>query len=205
MASGRRLKLALILLVLVASALALLTWTQVWIDARVLSATGSATQRLEVSGTNAAPALTALALAGLALAGALTIAGRLIRTILGLLEVLLGASIVIAALQALTDPAAASASAITAATGIAGSESVELGLRAATLTAWPFLALVSGVLMAIAGVLIVVTAGRWPGATSRYQAVRMQPADGSETDGGDATSRAVDSWDDLSRGGDPTA
>ncbi len=206
--TGRRLKLVVILLVLAASALALLAWTQVWITADVLQP-GSAAKTLAVTGSTAAPGLTALALAGVALAGALTIAGPVIRVVLGLLEILLGFSVGLAAALALGDPAGASAALITAATGIAGKESVTDGVVASVSTPWPYLALVAGVTMAAAGLLILVTARRWPGPGSRYQTVRFAAADASgarATDAsGDPSSDAVDDWDGLTRGEDPTA
>jgi uncharacterized membrane protein (TIGR02234 family) len=209
---GRRLKLSLILLVLAASGLALLSWTGVWVHARLLTGTSGATaQNLDVPGSSAAPALTALALAGLALAGALTIAGPAIRAVLGVLQVLLGGCVAWTAVIAIGDPAAASASTVTAATGVAGEKSVLAGLEGAALTAWPFVALAAGIVMALAGVAILATMRSWPAATSRYQAARFAPAQGSEAPGEDrgatgqaAGSRAVDTWDDLSRGGDPT-
>ncbi len=247
MRSGKRLKLTLILLVLAASAVALLAWSRVWIEATVVTgAPGDGNLVLEVSGANAAPALTALALAGVALAGALTIAGPVIRFVLGVLEVLLGGCVALAAFLAVSDPASASASVVTAATGIAGEESILDGIAGTALTVWPIVAIGAGIAMAFAGVAILLTGSSWPQSTSRYQAVRLEPADtdadtGAGTDaeaavgalgiapaeddskGGtparagsarsgaavadtpaDANSRAVDSWDDLSRGSDPT-
>lgn len=222
MASARRLKLGHILSVLAASGLALLAWTQVWVNATV-GQTGAARQTLEVSGATAAPGVTALALAGLALAGALSIAGPVIRVVLGVLEVLLGFSVSLSAFLAITDPAAASAGAVTDATGISGADSVVDAVTEASVTLWPFVALLAGVLMAGAGVGVLVTARRWPGPTSRYQAVRFEAVDPSgatgatgpfgATDAGghdaadvSAPERdAVDDWDGLSRGEDPTA
>jgi uncharacterized membrane protein (TIGR02234 family) len=173
--TARRIKLTLIVTVLVASALVLLAWTQTWVQARVAGEGGVARQ-LEVTGSQAAPALTALALAGLALAGALSIAGVVIRVVLGILEALLGVSVFLASLSAVTDPAAASASAVTAVTGITGTESVRASLVGTTLGGWPYLALAAACLMVLAGLGVVITARRWPGPTARYQAVRLAPA-----------------------------
>ncbi|TFC15412.1 hypothetical protein E3O19_09935 [Cryobacterium algoritolerans] len=205
--TARRLKLAVILLVLATSGLALLAWSQVWITADALQP-GAAPKTLEVTGSTAAPGLTALALAGVALAGALTIAGPVIRVVLGLLEILLGFSVGLAAALALGDPARASAALVTAATGIAGKESVTDGVVASVSTPWPYLALVAGFAMAAAGALILVTARRWPGTGSRYQAVRFEAADAAAHSSGtsnDPSSDAVDDWDGLTRGEDPTA
>ena len=214
MVSARRVKLGHILVVLLASGLALLAWTQVWVNATV-GQSGSARQSLEVSGSTAAPGVTALALAGLALAGALSIAGPVIRVVLGVLATLLGLSVFLSAYLAIAAPAAASAGAVTDATGISGVDSVVDAVVSASVTPWPFVALLAGVVMAVAGVGVLVTARRWPGATSRYQAVRFETAGAAEAGATDADARdpdgpsapvrdAVDDWDGLSRGEDPT-
>ena len=209
--TGRTLKLRLVLLVIAASGLALLAWSQVWIDVSVVQ--GSSTVDLPISGSTAAGALSALALAGIALAGALTIAGPVIRMVLGVLEVLLGFSVSLGAGLAIGNPAAASAAAITKATGIAGNASIQDGVTAAALTPWAFAGFAAGVIMAVAGVGILVTSPRWPGATSRYQAVRFEQADGtpgiqttaaSGPAGTDEREDAVITWDGLTRGDDPT-
>ena len=214
--SPRRLKLILILTFLGASALALLAWTQVWVHAEV-GLPDAGTQVLQIDGAIAAPALTALAFCGFALAGALTIAGRLIRIVLGALEVLLGVSVFLAAFLAVDDPSRASAAAVTAATGIAGHESIQLSVLGTVVTPWPYVAMAAAVLMAATGVMVILTSARWPGPTRKYQAVRFESvasADGSVPAApfvGDsppaptAASDSVGDWDDLSRGEDPTA
>lgn len=202
MQNGRRIKLALIVVVLLGSALTLLAWTQVWGYVEV-SLAGSVQERIEVTGATAAPALTALALAGFALAGALTIAGRFIRIILGLLEILLGVSVVLSAFIAVSNPAAASAAAVTAATGIAGTDSILNSVVDEVTTVWPFVALAAAAVMVVAGIAILVTAKRWPGATTRYKSTRFEPT-GSTNTGVEGASDAIGDWDDLSRGQDPT-
>jgi len=209
--TGRTLKLRLVLLVIAASGLALLAWSQVWIDVSVVQ--GSSTVDLPISGSTAAGALSALALAGIALAGALTIAGPVIRVVLGVLEVLLGFSVSLGAGLAIGKPAAASAAAITKATGIAGNASIQDGVTAAALTPWAFAGFAAGVVMVAAGIGILVTGPRWPGTTSRYQAVRFESADGAHgapgaaagtPAGADDREDAVITWDGLTRGDDPT-
>jgi uncharacterized membrane protein (TIGR02234 family) len=230
---ARRFKVRFVVLVIGASALALVAWSQPWVAVSVAQGDAAVTE-LSITGSTAAPALSALALAGVALAGALAIAGPVIRVVLGLLEVLLGFSVGLASTLAIIDPAAASAAAITKATGIAGTESVLGGVTGAVLTPWPFLALGAGVAMAAAGVGILATGRRWPGAVSRYQAVRFEdvrvegddgnavpgtgetatpgsrptdavgPAGGVDA-GNDARDDAVITWDGLTRGDDPTA
>ena len=217
--SARRLKLVLILTILGASSLAMLAWTQVWVQAEV-GLPDAGTQVLQIDGAVAAPALTALALSGFALAAALTIAGRLIRVVLGALEVLLGFSVFLAAFLAVRDPADASAAAVTAATGIAGHESIQSSVLGTVIPPWPYIAMGAAVIMAAAGVAVILTSARWPGPTRKYQAVRFEPVaspDGSvpaSTRSGrapagsteePAPSDSVGDWDDLSRGDDPTA
>jgi uncharacterized membrane protein (TIGR02234 family) len=206
----RRLKLVLILLILGSSSLALLAWTQVWVKAEV-GLPDAGTQVLQIDGAIAAPALTALALSGFALAAALTIAGRLIRIVLGALQVLLGFSVFLAAFLAVQDPSQASAAAVTAATGIAGHESIQLSVLDTVIAPWPFVAMGAAVIMAAAGVAVIVTSGRWPGPTRKYQAVQFEAVaspDGAQLQAAPtepATSDSVGDWDDLSRGDDPTA
>ena len=199
----RRIKPVLVLAVIAASGLALLAWTQVWVTVR-LAEDGTTQQVLDVTGDIAAPGLTALALAGLALAGALTIAGVVIRIILGLLEALLGVSVILSAVLAVVDPVGASAAAVTAATGVAGADSTRAAVSDATVTFWPFLALAAGVLMLLAGLSVCLTARRWPGPTKRYDATRFEPVTDAAT-GATRPRDAVDDWDGLTSGDDPTA
>ena len=187
----KRLKLSAIFLGIVLSALTLLAWTQVWFVVRL--ETG---QTLSVAGDVAAPALTALALSGLALAGALAIAGVVFRVILGVLQAAIGGLVVTSAAIALSDPIEASSRAITAATGVSGAVSVGDLVSAVSATPWPLLALLFGVLLILLGVSIVVTARAWPASSRKYQAVRLEEADGEHSAAGD--------WDALSDGRDPT-
>lgn len=235
---GRRLKLLTILVVLVASGLTFLAWSQSWGSLTLVAGTNTEST-LDVPGSAAAPALSALSLAGLALAGALAIAGPLIRIVLGALEVLLGASVLWSAIGAITDPVGAGASVVTTSTGVAGTASIRELVTPSSTSIWPTLTVLFGAVMVLAGVLIVATVRRWPSASRRYQAVTFEGADGRQSndpadffdeqpsgdDAPDAASAAetetetaddpegaatlardtaVDNWDDLSRGNDPT-
>jgi hypothetical protein len=221
---GRRLKLITILGVLLLSALTVLAWSQSWGSLVLIG--GDADVTLDVPGSVAAPALSALGLAGIALAGALAIAGPIIRIVLGVLEVLLGASVLGSAIGALADPVAAGASVVTTSTGVAGTASIRELATAGGASPWPAAAVVLGALMVLAGLLVIVTVRRWPNAGRKYQAVTFEAADGrrgsdpsaffdevdaDESAGAapvpDATTRrdaAVDNWDELTRGSDPT-
>ena len=80
------------------AALALLAWSQTWFElgSRIAAAQGAG-EPIAVAGSVASPALAALGLAGLALVAALAIAGPGIRIVLGVLEVVLGGCVLLAA------------------------------------------------------------------------------------------------------------
>ncbi|MEF2979184.1 Trp biosynthesis-associated membrane protein [Subtercola sp. YIM 133946] len=234
---ARRLKSMTIFAVVIWSALVFLAWSQPWFT---LTAQGRAGDSISVTvqGAVAAPALSALALAGLALAAALAIAGIVVRLVLGILEFVLGASILASAVGALANPVLAGQSAVTTATGVAGSSSIQSIATSAGSSLWPFLAIVAGALMALTGILIVVTLKRWPVSGRKYQPVQFAAEDGrvagnpvdlidsgdeppadevagarsadaapeavSNVDDETENTAAVDSWDSLSRGQDPT-
>lgn len=193
---GKRPKYLLILASLLLSGLALIAWTQTWLTVELQA--GAPTTSVAVDGAVAAPALAALALAGLALSAALAIAGLLFRILLGVLDILLGGCIALSAVLVLRSPVAASEAAVTDVTGIAGADSIAGLVAATSLTPWPGIALATGILLALVGVGIVITAKRWPSSSRKYSAVRLEPVDG------DAMPDSVDSWDDLTRGDDPT-
>jgi uncharacterized membrane protein (TIGR02234 family) len=197
-----RMKLPAIVGILAGSGLALLAWSQTWFAVHLVdgAAAGGATT-LEVGGAVASPAVAALALAGLALAGALAIAGPLIRIVLGLLATLLGGCLVLAASVSLADPVAAVSAAIAGATGVAGAQPTAELVDSVEQTAWPSTAIAAGVVVALAGLLVVVTGRTWP-TSRRYGGGVRLTADGSR--GAAPSDRAVDDWDGLSRGDDPT-
>ena len=231
--SGSRLKSLTLLVALVGAGLALLSWSQTWFELRISDpVTQGGGDPIEVGGGIASPALAALGLAGLALVAALAIAGPFIRVLLAVIQVLLGGSIVLASAIALGDPVKAVAPAVTDATGVAGSEPTAALVASVDPTAWPWVAVAGGVLVVLAGLATLVTGGRWPGSSRRYSTTRLAEADAGggagagavagvddtdevaasdaehalpETDARRrASDRAVDAWDELSRGDDPT-
>jgi len=193
--TARRLKLTTILLGIVLAGLALLSWTQDWFHVVVASPQGGDLP-LDVAGDVAGAPLSALALASLALFGALTIAGRVFRVVLGLLQVVLGASVVLTTATAVADPVRASGSAVTTATGVDGTDSIRAIVSSVEPTAWPWLGLVAGVLAAVLGLATVLLSGAWPEATRKYSATRLVSAD--------PTADPAAAWDSLSGGDDPT-
>ena len=170
---------------------ALIASTQVWFGVTLVDGT-----TLDVDGQVAAPALSALALTSLVLLGALSIAGRVFRVILGTLELLIAIGVMFSGITAAGNPVSVSAPAISTATGVAGSTSVAELVDTIDGGVWPWLVVVCGALMFIAGVVILVASRRWPLSSRKYQAVRLEPADAERT--------SVDDWDSLSGGNDPT-
>lgn len=188
--TGRRVKLILVLAGIALSGLQFLAWTQEWFTLTIDD--GS---RLAVTGDVAAPAISTLALTNLVLIGALSIAGPVFRVILGILQSLLGVTVLLSGVIALGNPAVAGAGAVTGATGISGSQSVETLVTAVALTAWPYVATVAGALLIAVGAAVVITGRSWPGSARKYSAVRTEP---------EAGGTRVDDWDALSAGDDPT-
>ena len=186
-----RIRLLLILAGVALGGLTLLSWTQPWF---ALTLEGG--QRLSVDGQAAAPGLSALGLACLALAGALTIAGRVLRIALGVVETLIGVAVVFTAVSAITAPVTASASTITAATAVSGSESIAAIVVSIAASGWPWLAVAAGALIAAAGLAVIVLSSRWPGPTRKYESTEAPAADDTTT--------PLDAWDSLSGGSDPT-
>jgi uncharacterized membrane protein (TIGR02234 family) len=248
-AENRRVKYLTLLALVVGSGLGLLSATQTWFVIGVTDVADHA-GTVTVAGSAAAPALTALSLAGLALTAALAIAGPAFRVVLSILGVLLGVSIVYSAVSVLGDPLRAAGGAITAATGVAGENSLRKLVESTTTEFWPWLAVIGGVLVALAAIAAIVFVRAWPGPSRRYQARFAgedgrsaeaavaelagddpdDPDDPDERDdaapaadrGDDQEARAaaegdtpdaptsldrdtaIDSWDELSRGDDPT-
>jgi len=237
-------KLPAILLSIAGGGLALLAWSQPWFELVLTAGAGTGGDAaIAVPGQIASPAVAALGLAALALGGALAIAGRGIRMVLGVLGVVLGGCVLLAAGVTLGNPVAAVGPVVTDATGVAGARPTAELVASVDATAWPVIALVSGALIVAAGVLVLATGLAWPASSRRYRDARrpsfedtadaaagdasaldasgLDATDAAGASGGDAapgsaeasggpqrpptsSDRAIDDWDDLTRGDDPT-
>jgi uncharacterized membrane protein (TIGR02234 family) len=201
-----------VLLLLAAGALLLIAATQTWF---VVVLRESPDTPLDVSGSAAMPVLAPLALAALALAAATSIAGRFLSYAAAVLAVLLGVALTMLLwAPAIGDTAAAIAPTVTGATGIAGAEPVAALVRRVDTTAWPIIALVLSVLVVLVGVFASLTAHTWRRTGRRYRtdSAGARLGAGARADGAGASDAgtpaapldAIDSWDDLSHGSDPT-
>lgn len=194
----QRARMLSVLAVVLAGAIGIISSTQTWLSVTLLD--GSA-DTLPVPGADAVSVLAPMSLAALALGAALSIVGPVLRYVFGALALVIGATLtVLTARIVLNAPTDAAASSITEATGISGAESVAQLVDTVVVTAWPIVALVGWIVLAAAGVFILATAHRWTKSGRRYR---------TESDGANASESrphdAIDSWDDLSRGADPTS
>ncbi|MCB1274559.1 MAG: Trp biosynthesis-associated membrane protein [Leucobacter sp.] len=191
-------KALLVGLIALAGVAALAAATQVWVEVGLVD--GAAAQsRLAVTGQRLNQSLSPVSLALLASALVLTIAGPVLRRVLGVLAVLCGGGIAFVGISVLADPHLEPSSAIAEVTGIVGSAQSEL-VDSVAVTAWPSAAVAAGLIAAIAGIIVLIVAGTWPGAGRRYET--QGPREARETDGGEPD--RISDWDALSDGGDPT-
>lgn len=184
---------------LIAGAVGVVSATQTWLTVEVTSAHGI----LDIAGAAALPVLSPLSLATLALGLALAIVGPVLRYVFGALAAIIAIVLGIATGQVLTAPTTAHvASEVTSTTGITGDAGVAELVAGIGLTAWPAVALAAWVILLAAGVTTLVTGRSWRTTGRRYRtdahAEAHAPAASRPHD-------AIDDWDDLSRGSDPTA
>lgn len=203
-----RMKLPAIAATVVGAALAVLSWSQTWFLLELTDATAQgAGEPIPVAGGIASPALAALGLAGLALAAALAIAGPAIRIVLGVLEMVLGGCVLLAAWLTLRDPVSAVSPAVTDATGVSGAGPTAELVASADATSWSAAAIIGGGLLVASGIVVLATGTRWPASPRRYRAARLASAEEPVSKAAReraASDRAIDDWDELSRGDDPT-
>nr|WP_276512037.1 Trp biosynthesis-associated membrane protein [Microbacterium thalassium] len=189
-----------VLAILAAGAVGVMSSTQVWLD--VVLADG-ASEPLTVSGADAVAVLTPLSLAALALGAALSVVGLVLRYAFGVITLAIAATLLVLTWRVAADqPVDAVTSAVTAATGITGAAAIADLVVSITATPWPAVALAAWVVLAAAGVFVLATARRWGIGDRRYRtdAAPAAPAGGAASRPHDA----IDSWDELSRGEDPT-
>ena len=199
----RRARLLAVLTTLAVGAVGVISSTQTWL---VVTLDDGGRHEIVVAGAAAVPVLTPLSLAVLALGAALSIVGLVLRYAFGVLTVAIAATLgLLSAQVAFAAPVSAVASTVTAATGITGAEAVDALVATVTATPWPAITLAASVILLAAGLLILVTARRWGRSGRRYESDAASAADPDAEAAASRPHDAVDSWDDLSRGTDPTA
>ncbi|WP_394289229.1 Trp biosynthesis-associated membrane protein [Microbacterium sp.] len=191
-----RLRTVAVLAILAGGAVGIIGSTQTWLDVALRD---GAQLSVVVPGASSLTVLAPLSLAALALGLALTIVGRALRYVFGVLALGLGIGLGTGSARvALTTPVDAVMSTVTEATGISGLGPVGDIVRTITATPWPAVTAAASLLIVAGGVLTLATAHRWPGSGRKYR------QDGPTGASSSRPHDAIDSWDDLSRGADPT-
>lgn len=179
-----------VMLVLLGALLMLISSVLTWVHATGLGDT-AALDSYDLNGSEVAAIAQAMGLVGAAAAIAASLARLVMGRIIAVLLVVAGIVGVVASINVLIDPAAASLSAlaeITGTTEIAGNYAPGLGL---------WVCLIGGLLVLVSAAGMLIFSHRWPqGARNR----RYQP--GAAVDSEDLDE--FDLWDGLSQGEDPT-
>jgi uncharacterized membrane protein (TIGR02234 family) len=162
---------------------------------------------VHASGSNITSLPYALGLAGLAGAVALFAVRRIGRYLVGL--VLLGAGLGTVAAVATNLGHLDSTQLARVAEQTLGASGAQLSN--VTNTAWPYVTILGGALVAAAGALTLVRGRTWTGLSNRYEVASKStgqgahPAAGSAQPlDGDAEPSSRDLWDSINRGADPT-
>ncbi|WP_299086697.1 Trp biosynthesis-associated membrane protein [uncultured Microbacterium sp.] len=192
----RRERVWAVLAIVAGGAIAIISSTQTWMDVTLRA---GATEPIPVPGAAAVTLLAPLSLAALALGLAMTVVGRALRYAFGGTAVFIGVALCVQALRVgFALPIDAIAATVTTTTGLTGNDAVAGLVISITATIWPYLTGIAGIVIALGGFLTLATGHRWASGGRRYQV----------TGGSAPASRphdAIDSWDDLSRGDDPTS
>lgn len=184
-------KASLILLAVLAALAIFGTTTQTWIHVSI--GQGEVAQSdLNIPGNTAAVAVSALALVALAGALATSIAGKIARIVTSMIMFLSAVGIAAVVLGVLANPVGAAAAEVGAATGIEGPATN------ATTTVFPVLAIVAALVLAVVSLLVLIFGRSW-NVRTKYDAATQAPVGGPSEPVDE-----IDSWDQLSRGEDPT-
>jgi uncharacterized membrane protein (TIGR02234 family) len=190
-AAPRRSRKATVVLATLVAALAVFACSAAtWVSATVQTTLQPVT--VDVAGSDAAPAVTALGLVAAAGALAVAISGRVLRAVVAVVVVLAGLGAFAASVSVLLDPAGAATTVVGETTGMinAGGEFAR--------TAWPWVAAAASLLVAACGAWALVAGRSWT-AARRYE-TSGAPGPGESRRGDE-----IDSWDALTEGRDPTA
>lgn len=180
---------------LLGGAAGIISSTQTWLTVQ----RADAGAEILVPGASALPLLAPLSLAVLALGAALAIVGPVLRLVFGVLAAAAALFLGWTTLQVLiAAPIGTVAPTVTETTGLAGDTALHDVVAGIAPSVWPAIALAGWLVLLGASIVTVLTWRGWKRGGRRYR-----------TDAGPASQRSgpvdpVDSWDDLSRGTDPT-
>ncbi|WP_394160627.1 Trp biosynthesis-associated membrane protein [Galactobacter valiniphilus] len=180
-----------VLLSLAGGLVSLLGVTRTWITVPPPN-TGVQLSAVAVSGTEAASAVMALTVVGIACAVAVTISGPVARYIVAVVQALVGAAIVGFVVPVLADPATAASAKVGEAYGLANVDTTY------TVSVWPWVSVVGGVLLVLGAVALALGSRGWRNG-HRYERTSSGRAVVTE-----ATMDDIDRWDAFTEGSDPT-
>ena len=172
--------------------LAFLASLPTWVHAEASSALQEVP--VDVPGTEAAPAVTALSLAALAAVLALRISGKVLRIVVCVVIAAAGLGMGAAVVTVLMDPALASQTSVSEATSMTGAQG------SYAVTVWPWLCLVLAAATVVTGVWLMLTSRHWRTNSRRFERASQRAA----ASGGSGHADDIDAWDSLSEGRDPT-
>lgn len=205
----RELSVALLVQALGAGA-ALLLAAQTWQRLTAAREGPFATVQVSMTGRDVDPAGTALALVALAGVVALLATKGRWRRLVGMVVALAGGFMIVRALLSIGAVSAGRAQSFIAERRQTVSTPADTRVTIETVTAWPVLSALCGLLVLVAGGLVAVRGGRWQGMSARYErerppapvtdAVTDTPEDAAEREG----KAAATMWTALDRGDDPT-
>lgn len=183
-----------VLIMLLGGTLALIGSTQTWVTATGFEAAHIA--NIQLSGQEASPVITAMSLVTIAAAAALSITRKVGRWIVGVVAVLGSFAMGWASIDVLINPLTAASQKIAETTGTTGMADIAANIE---VSVFPWLTVIGSAVVFLGGVLAVTVGSRWPiGKTKKYDVGAQKPAQK------DGPLDEIDTWDELSRGEDPT-
>lgn len=175
----------------------LVTTLPTWVSGSAPTATGDLT--VSAAGTTVAPGTASIALVILAAGAVLGLAGRVLR-VLALLGVIAGA--ILAALNVFAFLAAPEVAAASAAAEVTSVRAIN---EPVAVTVWPYLCLAVLAIGAGLGVWFLTRLGSWQAVGRRFETRGAPPPAEDVADSRTRARRqAMDDWDALSRGEDPS-
>jgi len=183
-----------VLVLLLGGILALIGSTQTWVTATGFEATHIT--NVELSGQEASPVITAMTLVTIAAGAALSIARNVGRWIIGCVAILGALAIGTTTINIIFSPLNAAAQKISESTGTTATTDVAGDIEVSLL---PWLTVLGAVIVLAGGIIALTYGSRWSlGKTKKYDISGPTPVDN------DGQLDEIDTWDELSRGEDPT-
>jgi hypothetical protein len=194
-----RSKIYVLLFSVLVSLSCLLAWSQPWV--LLSSMLPASTGLQEFSGETVAPALPGLVFLNIATLAVLAISGTVLRKILSVVLAFSGVGIFVIATNVISAPVQASISELSTISGINNDEELVSQVVNVSLSAWPFIASASGLVLTATAIVIFFTSAKWVSTSRKYDADSHRS---SELENAPQSEKNIAQWDTLSKGTDPT-